>query len=140
MTQIGLTRYYILIPIVFSPQVPRIFSKASTYAASRCADLADTRFWIGSKNTRDTQTLTKSLADTWILRGLSLIFAKFLLILEVISNLMIRGFWDTHFFFWNQKQFNSRSYCIFLQFHFMVIIFYRHGTRIQEKDQLFKWL
>ena len=30
---------------------------------ARCTDLADTRFWIGSKNTWDTQIFTKSLTN-----------------------------------------------------------------------------
>ena len=91
LTQIELTRYYIFISLGFSPQVPKIFSKATRYVASRCADLADMRFWIGSKNTWDIQTLTKSLADTWILRGFLLTFAKFVLILGVIKVIKIRN-------------------------------------------------
>ena len=40
------------------------YSKASRYAASRSADLGDTRFLIGSQNTWDTRILAKSLEDT----------------------------------------------------------------------------
>ena len=40
-----------------------IHSKASRYAASRSADLGDTRFWIGSQNTWDTRLLTKGLEN-----------------------------------------------------------------------------
>ena len=45
------------------------------------------------------QTLTKSLADTWILRGFLLTFAKFVLILGVIKVIKIEINFSSQRFF-----------------------------------------
>ena len=64
--------------------------KASRYVASRCADLVDTWFWIGSKKFRDTQILRRFWTDffnnnqiSWAL--LYLIFANLDRLLEFYS-------------------------------------------------------
>ena len=70
------------------------------YATSRCVDLGDARFWIGSKNTWDTRILHGSLQKlakirvSWVFRGFCKDFAR---IFWVFNNLMMHGFWDTCF-------------------------------------------
>ena len=85
------------------------YSKTSRYTASRCADLGDTGFGIGSKNTWDTRIY----AD---FRGFLIkihVKSAYLKHLEDFAWMSLTSFYQPHDaqFSKNQKPRNSRSYC-----------------------------
>ena len=90
-----------------------VYSNASRYAASKCVDLTDTRFWIHSKNTWGTRILTKNHADNWILHWFWLILARNAGIFWGLTNIMLRDFWNTRAFFSGIKNRLTRGFTVY---------------------------